>query len=313
MDAGSEAGITLAQFAAVRAGLDAGFELEAVLRNEGVHVDVWAQAEAAWEDELDRDAEGTWTLDESFDALLAAARYRYARPIPPLDEDLGAWLDFVRIWGETEEPLTMLADLGLRASDLMYLHAHWARQLSDLPPLQQAAMAHLARAPVKLPIPRPGVATPRPPSPDALQGPRLPSAPARPTAAPSEVDASAGVLLRFEPLPEDDGGCSDAAEPQRSASEESAATTSVSDVQTSASVDEAPFGFVEYAALIAQLEVVPERREDLLGAQGLHDPARLALVEAYWQKRFEESEADRSDWERARERLVKHFRQLYRR
>ncbi|CAN94279.1 hypothetical protein sce4116 [Sorangium cellulosum So ce56] len=138
-------GVTLAQVAAIHAGLAEGFPLDVVLANEGVApaahdraMSAWAQALA---DDLDRD--GT-PLNEAYDVRLARAQDRYARRVLPLSEDLRAWLCFARHWSSHPDPLSMLAPLGLHAADLVRLHRAWARRIAAEPALLREVQGVLA-------------------------------------------------------------------------------------------------------------------------------------------------------------------------
>ncbi|MDI1477250.1 hypothetical protein [Polyangium sp. y55x31] len=157
------AGVALAQLAGVRAGLAAGFSLEDVLRNEGVDPARFPRAEAAWDERLaEDDAE---ELQNLFDACQAEAAERYRRPVPPLDEDLGAWLDFARRFAAQEEPVPWLSGLGLRLADVFTLHRWWSKRLSEEPSLREHAHRLLASTPGDVPTPRPGQGVLRPPAP----------------------------------------------------------------------------------------------------------------------------------------------------
>ncbi|MDC0741625.1 hypothetical protein [Polyangium mundeleinium] len=157
------AGMALAQLAGVRAGLAAGFPLEDALQNEGVNPARYAKAEAAWDERLaEDDAE---ELQHLFDTCQADAAERYRRPVPPLDEDIGAWLDFARHFAAQEEPLPWLAGFGLRLADVFTLHRWWSKRLAEEPSLREHAHRLLAATPGDVPTPRPGQGILRPPAP----------------------------------------------------------------------------------------------------------------------------------------------------
>ena len=148
-------GVSLRQYAAVQAGLGEGLELDVVLAHERIDPTNWPEAEDAWSDLLLDDLEAEGPLQEMFDAHLAQAQDRYGRRVPPLDEELGAWLDFVRLWAEDAEPVALLARVGLRASDMVRLHRAWSQRLAAEPALARKAAEHLQREPGQLPTPRP--------------------------------------------------------------------------------------------------------------------------------------------------------------
>lgn len=132
-------GISLATLASIRAGLAEGFKLEDVLGAEGLYPASWPGAETRWTERLDDDPDGT--LQEEYDAELARAQDRYGRRVPPLDEELRAWLDFTRRWSADPAPMALLARLELRPTDVIRLQRSWARRIA-----QDAALAAEANA-----------------------------------------------------------------------------------------------------------------------------------------------------------------------
>lgn len=148
-------GISLSQYAAVQAGLAEGIPLDAVLEIEGIVPSCWLDAEDAWSDHLLADLEQDGTLQETFDEYLAEAQDRHGRRVPPLDDDLASWLDFVRHWSADPEPLALLARLGLKPGDLIRLHRAWSRRIALDPALAQEAQELLQREIGELPSPRP--------------------------------------------------------------------------------------------------------------------------------------------------------------
>ncbi len=301
-------GITLAQYAGVHAGLAAGFPLERVLSNEAVDPAIWPFAEEAWEDRLDEDVEGEWLLDERYDGLLAEASERYARRLPPLDNELAAWLDFIRIWSDAEQPTAMLAELGLRSGDLARLHRLWSRKLAEEPALQRAAQTLLARAPERLPVPKPEEREPVPPRPDAEDAVRLPG-PAFVPPVDDEDDEDDEDESAAPPRPPvfaelDSVAAADAPPPAPSAPIEAV------HAPEPASEESGPIGFIEYASIVAELEVVPHERSWILTKFGLAEPD-LPRIEAYFGAKFTKSPDDAADFERVRARMVKHWRNVH--
>jgi hypothetical protein len=142
-------GVSLAQYAGVRAGLAEGARLEDVLANERVAPERWPRAEMAWQERIADDE--TEALQEEHDRLLALAQDRYGRAVAPLDDDLAAWLAVVRGFGSHEEPLAWLTQLGLRHTDVIRLHRAWSRRLADDPSLQRRAQAILSAEPGEIP------------------------------------------------------------------------------------------------------------------------------------------------------------------
>lgn len=174
--------VSLAQYAAVQAGLAEGIDLEIVLENEQIAPATWLDAEDAWSDRLLDDLEQDGPLQPAFDEHLAEAQARYGRRVPPLDESLDAWLDFVRHWSAAAEPVAFLARLELRASDIIRLHRTWSQRMAIDPALAQQAQDILLREPGELCNPRPAACA-------------LERAPRAPAVAPSIV----------EDAPRDDG------------------------------------------------------------------------------------------------------------
>ncbi|MEP7120061.1 MAG: hypothetical protein ABJE95_04085 [Byssovorax sp.] len=183
-------GVSLAQYAAVQAGLAEAIDIAIVLEHEGVDPASWLDADDAWSDKILDDLEHDGPLQQAFDDHLAEARTRYGRRVPPLDERLDAWLDFVRHWSAAAEPIAFLAQLGLRASDVLRLHGTWSTRLALEPALAQEAQEILLREPGEIAVPRPG---PR----DLDRSPRAPAA-LKPTVdeVPRE-DGEPGVFVDF--------------------------------------------------------------------------------------------------------------------
>jgi hypothetical protein len=143
------AGLTLADYTSVRAGVSEGFSLERVLAAEGIAPEAWPQADDAWGDAL-LESDDEAAVD-AHDELLWQARQRYARQLPPVDRELAPWLDVVRGFASDPEPLAFLARIGLRAADMMRLHRLWSERLADQPALREEALAILSAAPAAPP------------------------------------------------------------------------------------------------------------------------------------------------------------------
>lgn len=164
-------GVSLAQYAAVQAGLAEGIDIESVLEDERIDPASWLEADDAWSGRILEDLEQDGPLQHDFDEHLAKAQTRYGRRIPPLDEKLDAWLDFVRHWSGATEPIAFLATLDLRPSDITRLHRSWSQRLALEPALAQQAQEILSREPGEAPVPRPASREldrpPHPPTPPA--------------------------------------------------------------------------------------------------------------------------------------------------
>lgn len=182
-------GVTLAQFAFVRAGLAEGLASEDLLALFDIDPIVWDAADEAWDDRV-LDAVGdvdTGFLDE-LAAATAEARTHWTRQVPPLDEDLRAWVDFVHALAEDPEPQELLARLGLGTEDVAHLQRVWGARLqadADVRARMLALQAEERRPP---PVPEP-------------QAPRLvrpPPASAARNNATAEIPAPDARTLPFE-------------------------------------------------------------------------------------------------------------------
>lgn len=294
-------GITLAQYAGVLAGLAEELELEIVLRTEGVDAGAWPQGEEAWSDHL-----ASLPMDDpmeaQFDELVVAATDRYGRAIPPLDTELEAWLDFVRVWGESAAPLEMLGELGLRASDITRLHRAWARRLADAPALQKQALAVLGRPPEHLPIPKPAPLKPIPaPSPDA-SAERRPIAIVAERKAPDAEAAPALPEVLFAPIA--------SAEPSEPPMEPPIEPV----MPTQRDAEALPewwlqatshLTFLEYASYRAELTRAPHLADSIHAKWSMSDPARREEVERWWTARLARDPAEASEWMAVYERMLR--------
>lgn len=161
-------GVSLAQYAAVEAGTAAGLPLDVVLANEQVPAEDWPDAEEGWADRiLDEDDEDEPLL-KAYEERLAEAQDRYGRAVKPLDDDLGAWLDFVRRWSADDDPNEMVTRVGLRPADVLLLHRRWASRIARDPSIAERAKDILSAPapPGELPAITAEAVKPRPPAPD---------------------------------------------------------------------------------------------------------------------------------------------------
>lgn len=153
--------LTLAQYAAMLAGLAEGHELARVLAHEGIDPATWPDAAEAWAGRL---AEAASDLQAQFDEHLGAAQDRYGRRLRPLDEDLRAFLDFRRRWSTDPDPPALLARLGVRLGEVARLSRLWSTRLAADPALAEQAQAILPEEPGEMPAITP-VAVELPPVP----------------------------------------------------------------------------------------------------------------------------------------------------
>ncbi len=141
-----EAGLTLAQYAAVRAGTAEPFALDEVLGIEGIDAAVWAEAELAWTARLASDEVSM----KEYGTLLAAAQDRLSRKIDPIAGDVEAWLAFLAEYVAAANAQAVLDRRGLGVNDLARLSRTWARRLEREPELQKRAAEIRRRGPKKL-------------------------------------------------------------------------------------------------------------------------------------------------------------------
>lgn len=152
-------GVSLEQYALVIAGRDDDLPVEAVLSLAQVSAETWALAQEAWEERLLDDLDADGPLAEDLQRRLAEARRRWPRPLPPLDSDLRAWLDFDRAWAGEVDGDAFLTRHSMRRADMARLHDLWSARLHDQPDLQRRALTILADEPGEPPVPRPEPAT----------------------------------------------------------------------------------------------------------------------------------------------------------
>ena len=148
-------GVSRAQFAFMRAALADGVTLEALLAYHGLDGPTWEAAEELWNALVLEAIEQETSLLHELDEEMAAARAHWERPIPPLDQDLQAWINFLRAWAEAPEPVEFLTRFGLEPADLARLHARWSERMAGEPSLGAEALVMLERDPGELCVPRP--------------------------------------------------------------------------------------------------------------------------------------------------------------
>jgi hypothetical protein len=287
----SVAGLTLARYAEIYAATAEGFPLEAVLRHVGLDVDAWHAMDTAWAERLMQSAEGEGELVAAYDAALLRAQDLLVRPVPPLDTSLTAWLSFVRAWSLAEDPPAALAGLGLRPADVLRLHRLWSDRLAADDGLRAEAVALLERAPAELPAVQPGPPrmTVSPGMSSSPPGPVSPRGPARPALSvplpvaapiaprvPSSAPPPAAAAPRSPPPPPD--------------------------VRQSTALT-----MTAYASMSAELEVFPERTEEILVKYALMQPGARASEDARWAHRTGSDEAERAALTYARHHFVAHW------
>ncbi len=127
------AGVTLRQYAIIIAGRADELSRPDVFALAAVSEKTWRRAEEAWGERLlaDLDAEGS--LADELAARMSEARKLWERPLPPLDSDLSAWLDFERAWEREVDSDAFLGRVGMRAADIMRLQELWAERMAADP------------------------------------------------------------------------------------------------------------------------------------------------------------------------------------
>ena len=152
-------GVSLEQYAILVAGRADELPLEALLALAEVPAEAWPAAEEAWGERLIEDLDADGPLAEALLALLAKARKRWSRPLPPLDADLRAWIDFDRAWSMEVDGDAFLARFAMGRADMDRLNDLWGPRLSADPELQREALILLADEPRVPPVPKPEPAT----------------------------------------------------------------------------------------------------------------------------------------------------------
>jgi hypothetical protein len=185
----------LAQYAAVLAALAEGHELSRVLEHVGIDPALWPDAAETWSDRLAAAGGTDDDLVVAFDQHLADAHERFGRRLPPLDEDLRAFLDFRRRWFMDADPPAFLKRVGLHTREVARLARTWSNRISHDPALAAQEHAILREDAGELPTVTP-VAVELPPAP-----PVVVAAPVMPTVdvAPEED------LPAFAPITDEAG------------------------------------------------------------------------------------------------------------
>jgi hypothetical protein len=149
-------GMTLTEYAFVRAGLADGLAVEELLGFLRLDAGAWAAAEDAWEERiLDAVGDMDAALLDELDAKTAEARTHWTRRVPPLDEELRAWFAFLHAWQNDPEPADFLQRMSLGAAELAYLHRFWSERMANDAKLREEALALVDGEPGEPPVPAP--------------------------------------------------------------------------------------------------------------------------------------------------------------
>ncbi|HTN91946.1 MAG TPA: hypothetical protein VL242_50100 [Sorangium sp.] len=120
-------GVSLAQYAAVRAAVSEGFPLADVLAVEGLRPRAFARADLHWKQRLAAEPE----LLAAFEEELARAEDWLDRPIEPLADDAAAWASFLAAFGAHPAPFELLREKRVGMNDMARLRRRWARRAEE--------------------------------------------------------------------------------------------------------------------------------------------------------------------------------------
>lgn len=148
-------GVTLAQFAFVRAGLTDGLGLDELLGFVRLDARLWEAAEVAWDEHVLDAIEDDPAFLEALDEATAEARQYWTHRIPPLDEEMRGWFDFLHAWMTHADPVAFLEETKLGVADLAHLHRHWSARLAKDAELRVEAVQILAGERREPPVPAP--------------------------------------------------------------------------------------------------------------------------------------------------------------
>ncbi|MDC3958400.1 hypothetical protein KEG38_31380 [Polyangium jinanense] len=144
--------MSLPELAAFEAARAQGFSEAAIVTAQGLDRNKLRAALAQWKITL----AGDTALRATYEVELAQAEDRLTRRVPPLDENLEAWVAFLAVYAAHPAPFVLLRDLGLALPDLSRLGRLWARRLDAAPALRDRAARLTAETPPRaLPAIRP--------------------------------------------------------------------------------------------------------------------------------------------------------------
>ncbi|WP_437991314.1 hypothetical protein [Sorangium sp. So ce145] len=120
-------GISLAQYAAVRAAVTEGFPLADVLAVEGLTPRTFARADLAWKQRLAAEPE----LLAAYEQELAQAEDWLDRRVEPLAGDPPAWASFLAVFAAHPAPFELLQENDLGMNDVARLRRRWVRRVDE--------------------------------------------------------------------------------------------------------------------------------------------------------------------------------------
>jgi hypothetical protein len=134
----------------VVAFLAEGIPLGDALAHAEIDPEVWADAAARWARIIEASAGEDDGLVDAFDGHRIAAHAWVIRPLPPLDEEYGAYVTFMQAFCRAPDPDEFLAVRGLSDHDMFRLQGLWQERMAADPELREAA-GDAWRAPPTLP------------------------------------------------------------------------------------------------------------------------------------------------------------------
>jgi hypothetical protein len=152
-------GVSFTAYLLVEAARLDGLPEQEVLRWLGVQESTFAQAEEAWGERVaDELAWGEAGFDALYLDLLERALSAWARPVPPLDQEVEAWTTFQRHALAALDPEAVARRAGLTAGDELRLARLWRDRLAapELVARAEAALSSpLSPMPAVTPAPFP--------------------------------------------------------------------------------------------------------------------------------------------------------------
>ena len=147
--------VPLARVAFIQAGLADGLPLDELLEHQDLDAASWGRAQQAFSRLFARGAREGDAFAIEVDALSFHARAGWERKLPPLDEEVEAFLDFERHYAMSVDGLAFLSERRMRPSDLTRLERLWNDRFASDPEQRARALARMAEEPGPCPEVRP--------------------------------------------------------------------------------------------------------------------------------------------------------------